>query len=125
MSREMALRLESEVFDEVRAGINNYLQITLAKMDDSKSNEAELTVKLNIKFDRMDLPVISKTGDNDLREAIFPQLSHKITSIIKTKYDTGGKFVADGDYELVKSNDSHEYIMRKIVDPQQSLYDTE
>ena len=125
LGREVNLSLNGETFAELKEDINNYLQITLAKMDEKNSLEAEITVKIIISLEQTKLPILDTNGEDSHRDAKLPTFKHKVSSLMKTKYEKSGDMGLDGEYELVFDEKRNIYIMRKIVDPQQSLYDTE
>ena len=125
LSREMNLSLNGETFSELKEDINNYLQMTLSKMDEKSSTEAEITVKITISLDHTKIPVLDEEGEDSHRDAKLPSFKHKVSSLMKTKFETSGDLDLAGDYELVFDEKREEYIMRKLVDPQTSLYDTD
>ena len=125
MDKEMNLSLNGETFAELKEDINNYLQITLAKMDEKNSLEAEITVKITISLEQTQLPILNADGKDSHRDAKLPTFKHKVSSLMKTKLETSGGMRLGGEYELIYDDERSEYIMRKLVDPQTSLYDTE
>jgi hypothetical protein len=123
--RELKLNLEGEAFADLRTDINEYLQMTLAKMDEINSSEAEITAKIIISLDRTELPLLTEDKKEELRDAMMPKFKHKVSALMKTKFERSGELRPEGEYELVFDEKRKEYIMRKILDPQVSLYDTD
>jgi len=123
MSKEMKLCIDGDTFKDMKTDINNYLQTTFAAMVSKDVTEAEITIKLTIKLEETTLPVLDKKDEISHRDVLLPTIKHKLSSIMKTKLETGGELFLDGNYELTNSIGSGEYILRKISDPQQTLYD--
>ena len=126
LPREMKLDFDSSTFEELKSDLNRYLQETFANMNDKNITEAEITAKITIKLVRTTLPELDKIsldGGNELKEVLLPTIRHKVSSLMKTKFETDGELDLGGEYELVYDKKREKYVMQKLLDRQVTLYD--
>lgn len=120
-NNDLALTLDSTTFNDLKCDFNMVLRRTLANMERKESEQAELTVKLKISLMKELIPDYSETKYRTDREIVRPLFSHKVSSVMQTKYEKSGLLC--GDYELVWDETQDDYIMRPIIDGQVSLFD--
>lgn len=113
--RNFELSLQDETFNALKSDFDMILKRTLTNMKEKEENEAEITIKLGIKL----IEEIDKKDIN--RKIVKPMFEHKVSSILKIKDEKSG--ILKGDYELVWDSLLQNYVMRKIQDPQTSLFD--
>ena len=119
----VALTLESELFNEMKEDFNLILQKTLMNMENKKSEQAELTMKLKISLTNDTVPDFSEVKYNAEREIVRPTFSHKISSVMQIKCEKSGKII--GDYELVWDKEIGRYVMRTIDNGQMTMFEGE
>ena len=116
--KEWDLNLEGDTFNALKNDFNMVLRKTLSNMESKGSELAELTVKLKIQLKK---EKASGAGEQIPRDIIVPKFDHKVSSVMQIKAEVSGSL--GGEYELVWDTERNEWIMREIVDPQQSLFD--
>ena len=114
--KEWDLSLSGDTFNALKSDFNAVLRKTLSNMETKSSELTELTVKLKITLKKERAP-----GAGLPREVVVPKFDHKVSSIMQIKDELTGSL--GGNYELVWDKDRGEYVMREIMDPQQSLFD--
>lgn len=117
---DLDLSLEGKTFCDLKQDFDTILRSTLNNMEKKDSNAAEITIKLKISLDRGMIPDAFVNGVMSKRSAVIPQIEHKISSVMQIKENVEG--MIGGDYELVRDDDSGTWVMRKIVDPQMSMF---
>ena len=124
--RELRLDFDSPTFESLKNDLNLYLQETFSNMNDKSITEAELTAKITIKLDKTTLPEIDKISENGgdaHKEVLLPTIKHKVTSLMKAKFETDGELGLGGEYELVYDVRRKKYVMQRLLDRQVTLYD--
>lgn len=117
------LNLESDAFGALKTDFDQLLRRILAKMEKHESEEAEMTIKLNISLRKEQIDDFSGTYAGAQRDIVVPAFKHKITTMMKLKDEKSGYL--GGDYELVWDADTADYIIRPIGSNQVSYYDDE
>lgn len=118
-SNVLVLTLESNAFSKMKEDFNRILRRTLVNMQDKKSNEATVTIKLSVKLEDAEVP--DYTSKHDTRTIKKPQFDHKISSVMQIKSEESGSL--KGEYELVWDGDLQDFVMKPIYDGQTSIFD--
>lgn len=113
--QENKIIIESDMFMDLRAGFNKILGRTLGSMKQKGSDNAELTVKLNIGLTE------EYSDDN---ECVYrPDFKHKVSSILKVKDEISGR--DSGEFAIVFDEETGECIARKTGFDQVSIDELE
>ena len=116
---EFELTIESGIFTELREDFNKVLVKTLADMEEKKSKEAEITVKLGIELINDIAPDFSEHKYMADRDVVRPAFNHKISSVIQTKRQKSGK--THEHCELIWDAENRIYKIRPIDNRQTYL----
>lgn len=106
----MELTLEGIAFNGLKSDFNTMLRKTLNKMCQKESEQAEISVKVKISFEKIEDMGIIK-----------PKFDHKVSSAIQIKDEVSG--CLKGDYMLAWDSSKNEYVMKPIKDKQVSIFD--
>ena len=101
------LTMDGGAFAALKTDINEILKKTLTSMELKDSDEADITIKLAIELHK-------RIDDETGRVVVFPVVEHKVSSVMKTKTETGGFLNAKHDFELIYDEVSGEYIIRRV-----------
>lgn len=96
------LSIESGCFTSMRCDLNAMLQKTVASMLEKSSDEAAVTLKINIGLFR----------SSDGSGIIKPTITHKVTSAITSRETVDG--YVSGDYALDFDEEQERYTMREL-----------
>lgn len=121
LSEDIQLNIESEAFENMRTDFDTILKRTLQNLTEKGSSEATVNVKLTVKLD--DYPVPQAAHNSFAKTYKRPSFQHKIGSVLQIKMQEAGKF--DGEYELVWDSDVQDYVLRKVVNGQTSVFDAD
>jgi len=119
----LTINLDSNAFAAMKSDFNTILKRTLGNMQLKESNEATMTLKLNITLDEVDVRDFDAQYDSATKKVIKPTFVHKVSSVMQIKSEESGSF--KGEYELVWDDETQEFVMRPIYDGQTSIFDTE
>ena len=111
------LSMDGDAFAALKTDFNEILKKTLSSMELKDSDEADVTIKLGIELHK-------RIDDETGRVVVFPIVSHKVASVMKTKTETEGILNAKHDFELVYDGDIGEYIIRRVPSAQLELFET-
>lgn len=117
----LVLTLDSNAFAKMKEDFNNVLKKTLGNMRIKESNDATLTLKLNISLTETEAPDFDSANVNAMRKIHKPRFDHKISSVMQIKNEESGSL--KGEYELVWDEDLEDWIMKPIDNGQRSLFD--
>lgn len=116
MANGLELSLKGDAFLLLKNDFDVVLERTVNNMKAKGSDEATITLKLNILLEKG----INYT-DSDEIEVDKPTFTFDISSVMQVKDKKSG--VLGGDYYLELDNQSKKYVMRHIGDKQKSMFD--
>ena len=118
----ITLNINSDAFYEMKEDFNEVLRRTLMNMNSKASDEASLTLKMNISFADVNITEYDKSGKAICAKKVKkPRFDHKISSVMQIKTEASGTL--EGEYELEWSENEQDFVMKPIDDGQESLYD--
>lgn len=117
----MKLNIESNAFNTMKNDFDKVLKQTLGNMTLKGSENATLTLKINISLTKQEVPAFEQTSGALTREIIKPKFDHKVNSVMQIKSEESGSL--KGDYELVWDEDSNDYVMKPINNGQGSIFE--
>lgn len=118
------LRLDGELFDQVREDFNFVLQRLLGNMQEKGADSGALTLKLEIDFDTERIQNFDPDIEGETRTINKPKFKHKITSTVQIKDEKGGNM--DTEMELVMDEESGCYILQPVANTtQRSFFDAD
>lgn len=126
MDREFIkeLRLDGELFSQVRDDFNFVLQRLLGNMQEKGADSGALTLKLEIDFDTDRIPNFDPNIDGETREINKPKFKHKITSTVQIKDEKGGNM--DTEMELVMDEETGCYVLQPVANTsQRTIFDAD
>lgn len=101
-------------FDHILAGI-------VKNMNEQQVEEAEITAKMAIKLDLVQVPYPTDANLNGHRDALVPTIKHTIASAIKIKNEKKG-CIPEG-YELVQDPVTGCFVLVKVSNGQSTMFD--
>lgn len=119
----LTLNIDSNAFAAMKEDFNKVLRRTLSNMQTKESDEATLTLKLNIRLTEMVVPDYSSHDTFATRTIHNPRFDHKINSVMQIKTEEPGSL--KGEYELAWDEDEQDFVMCPIDDGQRTLFDDE
>lgn len=111
------LNLESDTFAEMKRDFDFVLQRLLGNMEEKKSTDGSLTLKIDVSFVKEFIPNYDPDVEGESREISKPRFKHKITSAVQIKDEKSGNL--DTEMELVFDEDTGEYVMKPIANTEQ------
>ena len=84
------LKIEGEIFDDLRKDINMALQKVLKEMTDKDSDEGKILIAIDIKLDKERIPDYSSGQDGKSRDIVKPRFLHKVAHAINIKGERKG-----------------------------------
>lgn len=82
----------SEAFCKLRDDFNKMIEDTLTKMKQKGSFGASLTIKLDIKLEKIFEPLELQDGSQTMRDVYIPHFTHKVASAMSIKSEVKGSF---------------------------------
>ena len=119
----LELNINSSAFENMKADFDAVLKRTLSNMQQKGSNDAALTLKLNISLEENEVRDFDSPEPNAYRKVYKPGFDHKISSVMQIKTEKSGSF--NGEYELVWDPDLEDFVMKPIDNGQPSIFDEE
>ena len=119
----LTLNINSTAFDQMKEDFDKVLNRTLANMLEKESQEAVLSLKLNIGIEKVDVRDYDAADENAKKTINKPSFSHKLGSVMQIKTQESGEM--KGEYELVWDESHNEFIMKPIDNGQASFFDAE
>lgn len=117
------LDLDSDTFEDMKRNFNFVLQRLLGNMEEKKSREGSLTLKLDISLVSEFIPNYDPKINGETREIHKPNFKHKITSVVKINDEKSGNL--DSKMELYM-DEYGVYKMKPIANTQQrSIFDSD
>lgn len=126
MDREFIkeLRLDGELFSQVRDDFNFVLQRLLGNMQEKGAAVRALTLKLEIDFDTDRILNFDPSVEGETREINKPRFKHKITSTVQIKDEKGGNM--DTEMELVMDEETGYYVLQPVANTsQRTIFDND
>ena len=126
MDREFIkeLRLDGELFSQVRDDFNFVLQRLLGNMQEKGADSGALTLKLEIDFDTDRILNFDPSVEGETREINKPRFKHKITSTVQIKDEKGGNM--DTEMELVMDEETCYYVLQPVANTsQRTIFDND
>lgn len=105
MKHTFDVDINSEAFESLRNDINSALYSIIGKMEETEVENAEVSLKLNIGFNKLDLVELG-----GVREITVPTFDHKVTTKIQLKSEAKGSLA--GYFEL--KFDGNKYYLQEI-----------
>ena len=99
--------INSSAFDKLRSDFDILLVDTLNKMKQKGSEDASLTIKVDIELEKTFAPFGAGT-----REIYIPHFSHKVTSAMQIKAQRVG--ACEEEFELVWDENLQRYMLYPI-----------
>ncbi len=115
---KMELSLGSGTFAVLEEQFNSVLNKTLGNMEMKGADTATVRLKLDIELDKES----RDTGDG-FKDFTLPKFKHSISSVMQVKDKASGELT--GDYAMEFDPDTKQYILKKIDDGQQDLFEQE
>lgn len=88
----MNLRIENDVFEEMRGEFNAVLEDTINKMCAKGTSEGSVTLKVGIELE--EIRTVDQTGR--MIKAMVPTFSHDVSSLVQSKVKLSGKIEGCG-----------------------------
>ena len=117
------LDINSDAFETMKRDFDKVLKTTLENMQIRGSNEAALTLKLNIGLAQIEIPDYESSEEGATRIIYKPRIDHKVNSVMSIKSEESGRL--SGEYELAWDNFRQNYVLKPIDDDQIDLFDEE
>lgn len=115
------LSLKDDLFAKYADDFDHILADIVKNMNEQQVEEAEITAKVSIKLDMVEVPSPTAANINAYREALTPTIKHTISSTIKIKNEKKG-CIPEG-YELVMDPATGKFVLVKISDGQATMFD--
>lgn len=113
----MDLTMEGEPFDELRRNFNIIIQRLIKNMSDTESDEAKISITVDVKLDTEFIPEYKDGKQNGGRDIKKPTFKHKVTSSISVKDEESG--VRNTEMELVWDNEQNMYVLKPVMGAEQ------
>lgn len=113
----MDLTMEGEPFDELRRNFNIIIQRLIKNMSDTESDEAKISITVDVKLDTEFIPEYKDGKQNGGRDIKKPTFKHKVTSAISVKDEESG--VRNTEMELVWDDEQHMYVLKPVLGGEQ------
>ena len=117
----LKLNINSNAFENMKEDFDKVLKRTLGNMQIKESDEATLTLKLNISLTEMEVPDFESEFPNAMRKIHKPRFDHKVSSVMQIKTEESGHL--KGEYELVWDEEAQDFVMKPIDNGQTSFDD--
>lgn len=122
---EQKLRIDNELFANMREDTDRVLQKLLRDMVEKDSLEGKVTIGIDVVLTQEFIPNRDPGIDGETRRALTPKFSHKVGSVMQIKNEAKGDRNCDGA-ELVLDEESNEYVLRPITNTEQmTIFDAE
>ena len=117
----LKLNINSNAFENMKEDFDKVLKRTLGNMQIKESDEATLTLKLNISLTEMEVPDFESEFPNAMRKIHKTRFDHKVSSVMQIKTEESGHL--KGEYELVWDEEAQDFVMKPIDNGQTSFDD--
>ena len=113
----MDLTMEGEPFDELRRNFNIIIQRLIKNMSDTESDEAKISIAIDVKLDTEFIPEYKDGKQNGGRDIKKPTFKHKVTSSMTFKDEESG--VRNTEMEVVWDDEQHMYALKPVMGAEQ------
>lgn len=113
----MDLTMEGELFDELRRNFNIIIQRLIKNMSDTESDEAKISIAIDVKLDTEFIPEYKDRKQNGGRDIKKPTFKHKVTSSMTFKDEESG--VRNTEMEVVWDDEQHMYVLKPVMGAEQ------
>lgn len=114
---KMDLTMAGEVFDDLRRSFDIVMQRLMKRMSETESDEAKITINLDVKLGTDFVPEFKDGKQNGGRDIKKPTFEHKISSSITVKDEMKGAKATE--MELVWDEESKTYVLTPIIGGEQ------
>lgn len=116
------LKIEGEIFDDLRKDINMALQKTLKEMTDKDSDEGKISIAIDIKLDKENIPDYSSGQEGKPRDIVKPRFLHKVAHVINIKGERKGGI--NPEMAMVQDEEDKELVLTYVNNTEQrSIFD--
>ena len=113
----MDLTMEGEPFDELRRNFNIIIQRLIKNMSDTESDEAKISIAIDVKLDTEFIPEYKDGKQNGGRDIKKQTFKHKVTSSMTFKDEESG--VRNTEMEVVWDDEQHMYVLKPVMGAEQ------
>ncbi len=113
----MDLTMEGEPFDDLRRNFNIILQRLIKNMNDTESDEAKISIAVEVKLDTEFIPEYKEGKQNGGRDIKKPTFKHKVTSAISVKDEESG--VRNTEMEIIWDEEQKMYVLKPVLGGEQ------
>lgn len=113
----MDLTMEGEPFDELRRNFNIIIQRLIKNMSDTESDEAKISIAIDVKLDTEFIPEYKDGKQNGGRDIKKPTFKHKVTSSMTFKDEES--VVRNTEMEVVWDDEQHMYVLKPVMGAEQ------
>ncbi|WP_294395403.1 hypothetical protein [uncultured Clostridium sp.] len=122
MENCVRLKIEGEIFDDLRKDINMALQKALKEMTDKDSDEGKISIAIDIKLDKERIPDYSSGQDGKSRDIVKPRFLHKVAHAINIKGERKGGI--NPEMAMVQDEEDKELVLTYVNNTEQrSIFD--
>ncbi len=114
---ELELTLDSDTFEGVRKSFDIVMQRLMKSMADTNSDEAKITITVDVKLDTDFVPNYVDGKQNVGRDIKKPTFKHKVASAITVKDEASGN--NNTEMELVYDTESKTYVLKPVMGGEQ------
>lgn len=122
MENCVRLKIEGEIFDDLRKDINMALQKALKEMTGKDSDEGKISIAIDIKLDKERIPDYSSGQEGKPRDIVKPRLLHKVAHAINIKGERKGGI--NPEMAMVQDEEDKELVLTYVNNTEQkSIFD--
>lgn len=122
MENCVRLKIEGEIFDDLRKDINMALQKALKEMTDKDSDEGKISIAIDIKLDKESIPDYSSGQEGKPRDIVKPRFLHKVAHAINIKGERKGGI--NPEMAMVQDEEDKELVLTYVNNTEQrSIFD--
>lgn len=122
MENCVRLKIEGEIFDDLRKDINMALQKALKEMTGKDSDEGKISIAIDIKLDKERIPDYSSGQEGKPRDIVKPRFLHKAAHAINIKEERKGGI--NPEMAMVQDEEDKELVLTYVNNTEQkSIFD--
>lgn len=122
MENCVRLKIEGEIFDDLRKDINMALQKALREMTDKDSDEGKISIAIDIKLDKESIPDYSSGQKGKPRDIVKPRFLHKVAHAINIKGERKGGI--NPEMAMMQDEEGKELVLTYVNNTEQrSIFD--
>lgn len=122
MENCVRLKIEGEIFDDLRKDINMALQKALKEMTGKDSDEEKISIAIDIKLDKERIPDYSSGQEGKPRDIVKPRFLHKVAHAINIKGERKGGI--NPEMAMVQDEEDKELVLTYVNNTEQkSIFD--